>query len=96
MRQAQESLERYLQASVRADRDYRVAKSQAYLKSDGKTVSDKDAAVELLVDEDRLKAKMSEAMAEAAKSRLQNLRSEMNALTAIMYTARTEMELAHG
>lgn len=94
IRQAQDSLSGALERAVRADREYRLSRARAYLKSDGKTVSERDAEVELLVDEDRLTAKLAEGQAEACKQRLANLRQEMSALTSMVYLVRSESELA--
>lgn len=94
LRKAQESLSDALQRAVRADRDYRLARARSYLKSEGKTVGEREAEVELLVDEDRLTAKLAEGQVEACKQRLLNLRQELSALTSVCYLVRSESELA--
>lgn len=94
LRHAQETLAQALQRSVRADREYRLAKAKAYLRSDGKTVPEREAQVELEVDESRLEAKMAEGQVEAGKQRLLNLRQELSAVTSLVYLSRTEAELA--
>lgn len=91
---AQNTLQDALKHAVRSDHAYRLAKARAYLRAEGPNQAVRDSEVEISTEEERMTAKLDEGQVEAAKSRLQNLRAELSAVTSLVYLSRTEMDLA--
>ena len=87
-------LKKRTEAAIELDHTYRLNKAKAFLKAEGKTVDLREAEVELLVNEDRKRAKLAAGLENSATERLRNLRSELQAVTSLAWVHRSEMELA--
>lgn len=94
--EASTELRKRMEKAVEADHRYRLEKAKALLKSEGSSADKREAEVELIVNELRKEAKLAAGLERSALERLENLRTELRAVTSKAWVSRSEMELARG
>lgn len=93
LRQANDELYQLSVEWAHAEDKYRKAKSVAYLAASG-TVAERNAHVDKVCSEDRLKAHLAESTKEAKKELVRSLQAQLSALQTIAALIRAEMHLA--
>lgn len=91
--EAQANLVSAVKAEAESERDYRLARSIAYLKTQG-TVAEREAIVDKELFDTRYHAQVSAGLAKAALEAVRNHRSQMSALQTIAGAAKEELKLA--
>lgn len=76
-----------------AEDAYRKSKAVAYLAASG-TINERNAHVDKVCSEDRLKAHLAEAEKEAKKELVKSLQAQLSALQTVAALMRAEMHLA--
>lgn len=76
-----------------AEDSYRKSKAVAYLAASG-TINERNAHVDKVCSEDRLKAHLAESTKEAKKELVRSLQAQLSALQTIAALTRAEMNLA--
>jgi len=88
-----EYTEACLEAAIKRS-DYDVAKAKAMLKSEGKTVSDRESEVTIVCETVMREARISESTRDALKERIGALQSVLNATQTRAAFLKAEMQLA--
>lgn len=78
---------------VEADRTMRIARAKAYLATDGKTVAERQAEVELQTDAETFSATLLDAKRNGAKEALRARLSQLSALQSQATALREELKL---
>lgn len=73
-----------------AENAYRMAKAQAYLKTEEGTVDYKKARVDIQTEKERLMAHIAEGLLDATRERVRSLRATLSALQTIAGTYKAE------
>ena len=79
-------------AAAVAQHQYRAAKAGAYQMSSG-TIKDRESATDLICEDQRLRAYLADADANADKQLLMSLRAQLSAFQTIINADRAELDL---
>lgn len=81
---------------VNAENAYRMAKAKAFLYApeEFKTVDAKKMHVDIVCEQDRIRAHTAEAVRDSALEALRTLRAQLNAFQTVASLMKTEMEMA--
>lgn len=92
--EAQRELLEKVHKEARAVMEYRKARANAYLATEGRTVNEREAAVDKVTAEEGYAARLSEGLAKAALESVRNRRSQLSALQTVASSVKEEAALA--
>lgn len=94
MRETEVELRKHAMAFAITEDNYRMRKATEMLRAEGKTVAEKQAAVDLLTSKERIAAHSAEHMKGALIEISRSQRQRMSALQSLLQAQRLELELA--